>query len=144
MNNLEYAKNLLETGENTLAVYNGKQEYVSQKRGVMPLVDMVESGLGLQGFSAADKIIGKASALLFAYLDVDEVYAKVISEEAKAILDKYEIKYECDEAVETIINRKGTGSCPMEIATKDIDDCDVALTVILKTLDGLNKKNSWY
>ena len=51
----------------SLAVVNGDREYSSSARGVKPLTDLLSSNREmLRGASVADKIVGKAAALLMA------------------------------------------------------------------------------
>lgn len=42
----------------------GSTIYISTERGVKPLIDRIDDGTDLQGFSAADKVVGKAAAFL--------------------------------------------------------------------------------
>jgi predicted transcriptional regulator len=105
------------------------------------MVEFINSGLDLNGFSAADKIVGKALAMLFALCKVKEVYAVVMSQGAIKIFEKYKIKYSYKTLVEAIINREGTGPCPMEAAVKDIDDLSEALYAIKNKLEFLRSKS---
>lgn len=95
--------------------------YTSVERGVKSLLDWQESGLDLSGFCAADKVVGKAAAFLYVLLGVKEVYACVMSEAAIHTLTKNGILIQYDHSVEKIINRSGTGFCPMEEAVWNID-----------------------
>ena len=55
------------------------------------------------------------------------------------MLKKNKIMIHYDNIVDFIINRSGTGMCPMEDATKDIDNPNDALVEIKKTLKKLQK-----
>jgi hypothetical protein len=85
-------------------------------RGVKPLVIWLSSGEDFHGFSAADKVIGKATAFLYVLLGVKAVYASVISEGALDVLTKNGIDTQYGCVVEHIINRAGDGICPFEQA----------------------------
>ncbi len=91
----------------------------------------------LQGFSAADKVVGKATAFLYALLNVQAVYANVISKAALETLQKSQIFVEYGEIVEHIINREKSGVCPFESAVLDIDDTENAYLAIRQKMDEL-------
>ena len=76
----------------------------------------------MKGFSAADKIVGKAAAMLYVILGVKAVYSPVMSETAAEVFTNYNIAYEYDELTQNIINRNGDGICPMEETVKNISD----------------------
>lgn len=120
--NLKKAVNLLETGGYTCVMCKDDQIVTSTERGVKPLLNFIEETRNktadFQGFSAADKIVGKAAAFLYLTLGVSEVYAEVLSESAQKLFNMYEIQHSCKTLTSTIINRKGTGCCPMEEAVK--------------------------
>lgn len=108
MTDIEHAKQLL-TGEGyTCVICRGDNIHTSEKRGVAPLIELLDSNIDVRGYSAADKTVGKAAAMLFVLLGVGEIYAVVMSRSAKKILDGHGIKYSCGEEVEYIINRKKT------------------------------------
>lgn len=108
MTDIEHAKQLL-TGEGyTCVICRGDDIHTSEKRGVAPLIELLDSKIDVRGYSAADKAVGKAAAMLFVLLGVGEIYAAIMSRSAKKILDEYGIKYSCGEEVEYIINRKKT------------------------------------
>lgn len=53
---------------------------------------------------------------------VKEVYARVMSEPALALLQAHGINADYGQLVHHIINRAGDGWCPMEQLSRDIDD----------------------
>ena len=133
MSDIERAKELLSTGISCAAV-KGAKEYLSEGRGVAPLLDFIDSGMDFSFFSAADKIVGRAAALLFAKLGIKELYAEVLSENAEEILKKNGIEYSFGVKTKNIINRKGDDICPMEKATDGIENPDEAILKIRNTL----------
>lgn len=139
--NLKKAEELLSGGGYTVVMCGDGEPYTSSERGVKPLVELVKGNRDMTGYSAADKIVGRAAAFLYVLLGVSEVYAGVMSEGAEKLLRAHGIKPFCGCLTEKIINRAGTGICPMENAVKDIpDDCpDKALTEILRTIAELAK-----
>ncbi|WP_040196893.1 DUF1893 domain-containing protein [Candidatus Soleaferrea massiliensis] len=140
MTDWERARNLLKDGSYTCVLCRGEVLHTSTKRGVAPLVDWIDLGADLHGCSAADKIVGKAAALLFVLAGVKAVYAPVMSREATQVFSRYGILYECDTTCEGIINRLGTGSCPMEQAVRDIEEPMKALEAVRRTMEQLRSK----
>lgn len=137
MRDIERAKKLLEAEGFSCVFTQGDTIYTSRKTGVAPLVEFLSSGINLNGFSAADKIIGKAAALLFVLAGVREVYASVMSEPAVAVLQQNKICHSYGILTPSIENRTGTGQCPMEQAVARIDDPTQALTAIRATMERL-------
>lgn len=119
---LTRAIGLLNAGEHTCVLAKGDTVYTSSERGVKPLMTWLEEDTSLVGFSAADKVVGKATALLYVLLGVKQVYARVASVPAAEVFRTHGIPFEADTVVPAIRNRKGTGFCPMEQATRDITD----------------------
>ena len=117
---------------------NGGEILKSRDRGVKPLVSLIDSGVKLIGFCAADKVIGKAAAFLYVILEPDFVYADVISEKAYDVFKVSGIEVSFGKKVEAIRNRTNTGFCPMETAVEDISDPYEALIAIRKKMDDLS------
>ncbi len=138
MTDLIKAKNELEKGGYTCVLCKGDRIFCSTERGVKPLVGMLESGEDLIGFSAADKVVGKATAFLYALLGVRAVFARVISRAALETLLSHGIETEYDILSEHIINRKGDGICPFEAAVLGIDDKITAYKAIRLKMRELN------
>lgn len=111
---LEKAVALLNEGGYTCVLCKGDTIYSSKDRGVKPLLGLLDDGIDVKGFSAADKVVGKAAALLYLLLGVETVYAGVISQAAKKPLEMNGVGVVFDTCVEAIRNRDNTGFCPME------------------------------
>lgn len=129
---IELAKSSLD-GHSIAAAKDGKV-ITDDKRGVAPMLGFIAEGTDLKGYSVADKIVGKAAASLFVLAGIKEVYAEVASVSAKEYLEAYSIKFSCGKLVDNIINRAGTGICPMEEAVKDISAPEECHKVILRRL----------
>lgn len=132
------AKELLESGDYTLVLTDGTEVITSRLRGVRPLVQLLEKGDTPKGLYAADKVVGRATAYLYVLLGIRELYTKVISEPAMAVLNAYEIPFRYDSAVPNVINRTGDGICPFEMAVIDIDEPRAAYAAILKKMAEMN------
>ena len=80
--NLTRAIEQLNSGVCTCVLCKEDIVCTSTERGVKPLLNWLDRGVDLHGFSAADKVVGKAAAFLYVLLGVKEVYAPVMSESA--------------------------------------------------------------
>ena len=105
----------------TCAFVRGAEEKTSRERGRLPLLRLCE-GSPWRGFSAADKIVGKAAALLYAYLGAKEVYAETLSRAGEDVLQAHGIACEYGVRTDTIVNHRGDGICPMEEAAQELSD----------------------
>lgn len=137
---LQKARELLDAGNFTCVVCCENQVYTATQRGVAPLLNWLDSGLDLTGFSAADRVVGRGAAFLYCLLGVREVYARVMSLPAAQVLQSYEIHAQADIFVEGIINRTGTGPCPFEAAVINIEDAQEALAAIREKRRQLQEK----
>ena len=133
--NLEKAKALLKKGEYTCVFYNGEDFITDNERGVRPLLSLIEKGRSLSGYSAADKVVGKAAAFLYILLGVKEIYADVMTKDAESVLKKSGINIFGEQTADIIINRAKTGRCPMDSAVSDIDSPDEGFAVIKSALE---------
>ena len=138
---LQTAIELLAQEDYTCVLCKGDSIYTSTERGVKPLLNWFDNGLAFKDFSAADKVVGKATAFLYVLLDVKEVYAPVMSEGAVSVLTENGISAQYDTLAPNIINRMGTGICPMESAVKDISEPQEAVTAIKTRLAALQNGN---
>lgn len=135
---LEQAKALLDERNDTCVLCNAGDCHTSRERGVKPLLTWLEHGVDLRGYSAADKVVGKAAAFLYVLLEVRAVHASAMSRPAKAVLERYGISASWDVLTEAIRNRTDTGFCPMETAVWDLDAPAKALAAIKKKVMELN------
>lgn len=99
---------------------------------------LLDSGIDLRGFSAADKVVGKATAFLYCLLGVRAVYAPIVSESAAEVPASHGIDAAWDQKVPLIRNRGKTAGCPMETAVRDLREADAALAAIREALRKLN------
>jgi len=120
---LEKAKSILLSSASTIAVVSDGEVFTSQERGVKPLLFLLkEKKEFLKGASVADKVIGKAAALLMVLGEIKEVHTLIISEPAIKIFEKYNIPCFYDKKVTRIVNRTGDGLCPMETLCLDVEN----------------------
>ena len=137
MTDLELARNHLDSGNYTCVVCKEDTLYFATDRGVKPLLNWLDSATDMHGFSAADKVVGRATAFLYCLLGVREVYANVMSRPAAQVLESNGITAHWGKLVDGIINRRGTGPCPFEAAVMDITDPGEALGAIRKKAENM-------
>ena len=137
--NLEKAKMLLAKTDNTCVLCSGEIILTDKRRGVRPLLDLLEGCTNVAGFAAADKVVGKAAAYLYCLLKIKCLYAQVISQPALDVLSKTDIHVEYGQLVPAIQNRTKDGFCPMESAVLNIHSPEEALSAIYNALAQLKK-----
>ena len=132
---LERAKTLLSSTDSTIAVVSVDDIFTSQERGVKPLLHLLKEKKGfLKGASVADKVIGKAAALLMVLGEIKEVHTLIISEPAIKVFEKHNIPCFYDKKVDRIINRTGDGLCPMETLCINVEEPQEAFEKILEKI----------
>ena len=137
MTDLQKAKTALDQGGYTCVLCRGEQVLTSSQRGVRPLAAWYAAKEDFSGFSAADKVVGKATAFLYVLLKVSHVYARVLSRSALQVLHGNGISVEYDTLTEHIINRQGTGVCPFEAAVLETVDPTTAYALIREKMTEL-------
>ncbi len=137
MQDVKVAKEMLIKEGFTCVFCRGGRVHGTYLRGVKPLVSWCEKGEDFASYSAADKVVGKATAFLYRLLKVKAVYAEVISKVALQILEKGNIAVEYGVLVENIRNRRGDGVCPFEEAVLAIEDEKEAYLAIRRKMEEL-------
>lgn len=137
MDDLKKAKQILSQGEYTCVLCRDETVLTSSHRGVRPLLDLISSKQDLSGFSAADKVVGRATAFLYCLLGVRTVHGVILSDGAAAVLAEHGVAFSWDNRVSGIRNRDNTGPCPMEQATLGISQPEEALKAIYEKLKSL-------
>lgn len=137
---LEKAKEILHSNkELTCVLVKGDEVYTNVKSGVAPMMEFIDRKLDLNGFSAADRIVGKAVAMMFVNSGVASVYGSVMSKTAANFLEIYNVQHSYGKLVDTICNRSGNGICPMEKAVEGASEPRLAHNLLqneIKKLKG--------
>jgi hypothetical protein len=104
--------------------------------GIQPLLTTVERAHGTmrRELEWGDWMVGKAAALLLLLMHPRAVFGAFMSVDAQAVLDRARIPYTCDHTIPSVLNRKGTGPCPMEMAVHGVEDPSAALETLKKVL----------
>lgn len=126
MENLEIAKTtLLENDYSIVLVKENEIVNTSRKNGLLPILDLYNNDKSiLENAIVADKVIGKAAALILKEANIKELYAELISENAIELIDKTNIKYKYNRKVREIRNRDNTAICPMEELALESNNAD--------------------
>lgn len=142
MKDVDLAKDLLEKDQLTLAIVkNGKVIFTSKEKGINPLFTAVrELKEELRGSSIADRVTGKAAAMLCVYAEIKELYTKVLSENAVEVLSDSSVVYEFEKSTPHIKNRDKTGMCPIETLSLKSNNIQELLSNISNFLDGIKKE----
>jgi len=124
MQDLEIAKNQLYEKQLTLAIVkNGQVLFQTNSHRISGFIGAIDKlGTQLNGASVADRVAGKALALLCVYAGIREVYAEVLSRKAKAVFEENKIVVEWKQLVDNVLDLNKTGVCPFEKAAAGISD----------------------
>ena len=128
---LQKAKDLLLRENYSCVICHDTQTYVSREHGVKPLLSWIREESDFSGFSAADQVVGKAAALLYAKLGVRYLYTGMLSEKAVPVLERYHIETSADCTVPYIKNPRGDGICPMEQTVWDLENPEEAVRALI-------------
>lgn len=133
---IERAKQALgEEGVTFAAVLADGRLLVSGKKGIAPMMELLGQDAGaLAGAAVADKVIGRAAAFLLEKAGAAAVYADVLSTHAKEVLERSGMAFSFGKEVPYIINRAGTGMCPMEACVLGLADAGEAYEALRKKL----------
>ncbi|MDE6681443.1 MAG: DUF1893 domain-containing protein [Muribaculaceae bacterium] len=111
-----------------------------RQRGVKDLLHLLKSTPDeLHGAVIADKVVGKGAAALMILGGVVSVYADVISRPALELLNSTGIPVSYGVVVPNIINRAGTGICPVETLCME---CNSAAECLPLIENFINKQNN--
>ena len=128
MTDLEIAKSELYEENLTLAIVkNGEVLYETKSHRISGFLDAIEKcGSKLKGASLADRVVGKAIALLCVHAKIKEVYAEVLSRKAQSVLETNNINSHWNELVENVLDADKKGMCPFEKTAVDLSDPEKA------------------
>ncbi len=135
---LNRAKQQLITQNHSLVLVKDDNILFTGKRsGILDLWNVYENQPDLLvKTAAADRVIGKAAAIVMAAGDISACYSQVMSGGAEKIFRQQEIIYETDMKVQAI-KKPDTGElCPLEKITNDIDDLEQGMSKISQFMKG--------
>ncbi|MBU7032974.1 MAG: DUF1893 domain-containing protein [Theionarchaea archaeon] len=119
-----------------IIVNNQKIIGESTEKGVAPFFHAVDSLEGLKGASLADRVVGKAVALLSLFAGIDSIYTPLISTPAIHVLSRHSTHVDADTIVPMILNRTQTDRCPIEAMVLACDNPTDAYRILKEKFTG--------
>ncbi|MGI6260751.1 MAG: DUF1893 domain-containing protein [Acutalibacteraceae bacterium] len=124
-----------------ILLQNGEIVHTGSGRGVKPLLAAYEQNPNLlRGAVLADKIIGKAAAMIVVLGGVRQVFALTMSTAAREYLAAHNIPSACDHEVKMIFNRTGDGLCPLEQSVLELSEPEAGYRALKETIRRLMAK----
>ena len=141
MKDIDIAKEVLNTENlNLVVVKDSKVIFKSDEKGIKPLYTVVnEIKDSLSGSSIADRVTGRAAAMLCKYSNIKELHTKLISENAVNFLRNTGIVFNYDESTPFIKNRNKTGMCPVETLSINTNSINELLVEISRFLENIRR-----
>lgn len=142
MRDLELAKEILKRKDLSLVIVKqGEPLYESTSSGIEGLLRAIERLRdSLCDSSVADKVVGRAAALLLIYSHVKEVYAATLSNEGLKVLSECNVPVEHEGLVPKILDREGKSICPFEQFSLTINSIDEAYEQLKAFTENLRRK----
>jgi hypothetical protein len=127
-----YLEQLMNSESNLMVFKDDVLVFSSQSRGIAPLIEAIDTVCrgSLAGVKTADRVVGKAAALLNLYMGVSEVHAGVISRGAKELLSEHGVGYEFLDETDVVKAKDGVVFCPFERLVWDVSDPEEAHALI--------------
>ncbi|MBI5034647.1 MAG: DUF1893 domain-containing protein [Chloroflexi bacterium] len=124
MTDLEIAKQKLNSDSLAFVIVNaGAILCAGTREGIGELIETIDAlGDTLHGAALADKIVGKAVAMVARAAHIRAVYSPMMSQAACDALVVAHIPFEYDHLVPLVLNKRNDGPCPMERLTLPIDE----------------------
>ncbi|MEW6524014.1 MAG: DUF1893 domain-containing protein [Bacillota bacterium] len=132
---LQRARELLQTtGATVVAVCQGNLLGAEHGSRLLPLLRLIRRlGHGLAGASVADRVVGRAAALMLLHAGVAGVFGEVMSEGARQALAGKNVTHQWDELAPAITTPAGA-TCPMEAMVQDTTEPEEAFKRLERVL----------
>lgn len=124
MDDLALAENQLHERNLTLTIVkDGETLFETRSRRISGFLGAIEKlGSSLKAASLADRVAGKAVALLCVYAGINAVYAEVLSKKAKVVFETHGIRHAWKQIVDNVLDLDRSAVCPFETAAENIAD----------------------
>jgi hypothetical protein len=121
---LRLAKQRLKRRELSLVIVkDGRILFEDSSPGIAGLIRAIEELKDLlRGSALADRVVGRAVALLCAHSRISSLFALLLGQNALEVLRKHNIAYEYKKLVPGILDASKSGLCPLEQLCLRIDD----------------------
>ena len=132
MTDLELAKQKLHSDVRAFVIVKaGVVLRTGTRDGIGELIEAIDAlGEQARGAALADKIVGKAVAMVARTAHMCAVYSPLMSQAACDALTRDQIAFEYDRLVPLILNKRSDGPCPMERLTLPIDEPRAAVSAL--------------
>ena len=129
MKDIELAKTILDSEKQAIVIVKeGRVIFSSNGKGIKPIYTALNDLKDeLSGSSIADKVVGKAAAMIYECAGIKELSTKLISESAISVLENTSIIYNYEKSVPYIKNRDQSGMCPIETLSLKVNNIDELL-----------------
>ena len=119
MNDLEQAKDIFAVGGYAFVmVKDGQVLATGTREGAGELLDAVtELDGSAHGAALADKVVGKAVAMVAVYAGLSAVWTLMGSDAAEKVMREHGVPFYMEQTVPLIRNKRDDGPCPMERLT---------------------------
>jgi hypothetical protein len=140
---IEELKEYLNKDDVVCALSTGDQVITSNLKGVRPWLKWLrECPELLEGAMVADKVVGKAAAMLMVVSKIKTVYTPLISEQALVYLNTQTLDVHYDGTVPYITNNDQSGLCPMETTVLNVTDAHEGHRLLMAQVAELMKHKS--
>jgi len=135
-----YLDELERTGNSLMIYKGGHLIFQSSSKGISPHLEALESlGQALHGSVMADKIVGRAAALLIVHSGAAEAHAALVSTPGRQVLEQHGLAFTYAKETPHIKMENGRIYCPFEAMVQGISDPAEAYRAIaekMRTLKG--------
>lgn len=131
------AELLQQEGHCLVVVRDGRMLFSSRLPGVKSLLEALDGDV-LPGSAVADKVVGRAAAMIAVQGEAQSIHTPLMSKGAAEVLEEAGVLYAAEKMVPRINNRQGTGQCPLEAATEFTVVPEKAVAAIRKLLAELS------
>jgi hypothetical protein len=141
MQDLEAAKKRLHERKLTLCITkNGETIFETTSHGISGFLMAIQTLENkLEGAYVADRVVGKAIALLCVYAKIKGVHASTISKKAKQLLEENTVHVEWENLVENVLDPNKTTTCPFEKLAAKTSDPEEAYSKLKTLQDSLKQ-----
>lgn len=135
----EKATQMIKDGQaSCVIIQNNKIVRTASGQGISPLISIYENNPDiLKGAFIVDKIIGKAAAMMIILGGAERAYGEIMSASAYEYLKDRGCRAECGKQINAVINRSGSGICPLERSVLNIDDPETGYHLLKETISRL-------
>ncbi|MGQ9514466.1 MAG: DUF1893 domain-containing protein [Thermoproteota archaeon] len=136
MSATELLKQLVEEGKSLIIVNDGRKIFSSSEVGLTGLLKAIEEvdSRSLDGSVVADRVVGKAAALVAISFGARELHAIVMSRSAIDVLRKHSRIFSHINLVDEIKDKSGLDTCRYEKMVANVEDPKEALKLIREAL----------